>query len=87
MIYMPGVASETQLMHFDMAGIALSSGAACSSGKVETSHVLLAMGVSAQFAKCAIRVSPGIDNNMQDAEKFINAWKALYERAGAKKVA
>lgn len=87
MIYMPDVTSETQVMHFDMAGIEVSAGSACSSGKVETSHVLLAMGVKPEIAKCAIRVSLGNTNTMQDAEKFITAWKELYERVGNKKAA
>jgi len=86
-IAMPGVPSETQVMHFDMEGIAVSAGSACSSGKVETSHVLMAMGASPQLSKCAIRVSLGASNNLQDASKFINAWKTLYERAGTKKAA
>lgn len=87
MIVMPNVTSQTQVMHFDMEGIAVSSGSACSSGKVETSHVLLAMGVDPELAKCAIRVSLGINNTAKDAEEFINAWKLLYSRAGVKKAA
>lgn len=87
MIAMPGVPSETQVMHFDMAGIAVSAGSACSSGKVETSHVLLAMGVDYETAKCAIRVSLGKNNTMDDADKFVSAWKELYERAAISKAA
>lgn len=87
MVAMPFVTSETQIIHFDMEGIAISSGAACSSGKVETSHVLLAMGVNPELAKCAIRVSLGNNNTMQDAEHFISSWKRLYERTSSKKAA
>ncbi len=87
MLTMPGVLSETQVMHFDMEGIAVSAGSACSSGKIETSHVLLAMGVDPEIAKCAIRVSLGVNNTAENATKFINAWKALYERASKKQAA
>lgn len=83
MIYMPKVPAETQLMHFDMAGIEVSAGSACSSGKIETSHVLLAMGVSLQIAKCAIRISLGVTNTMEDVEKFITSWRELYERTSS----
>ncbi len=81
LIAMPGVASDTQLMHFDMAEIALSSGSACSSGKVETSHVLLAMGVNPALAQCALRISLGIDNTEQEAGQLILKWQELYSRA------
>lgn len=87
MIAMPYVPSGTQVMHFDMESIAVSAGSACSSGKVEVSHVLLAMGVPENLAKCAIRVSLGINNTIDDAEKFVIAWKKLYERAGIKRAA
>lgn len=87
MIAMPNATSETQIMHFDIEGIAISSGAACSSGKVETSHVLLSMGVSPILAKNAIRVSLGVNNTAMDVDKFITAWKSLYERTGSRKAA
>lgn len=87
MIAMPNITSQTQIMHFDMEGIAVSSGSACSSGKVETSHVLLAMGVAPELAKSAIRISLGINNTARDADKFINAWKKLYERVVSRKAA
>lgn len=77
---MPGVAAETQVMAFDLAGIAVSAGSACSSGKVEPSHVLLAMGVPANAAAEAIRVSFGWSNTAADAERFIDAWRALRRR-------
>src|SRR6185436_10364117 len=56
---MPGVAAETQVMAFDLAGIGVSAGAACSSGKVTRSAVLAAMGVEAAEADAAIRISCG----------------------------
>lgn len=81
---MPGVQGETQVMHMDISGIAISSGSACSSGKVKESHVLKAMAVSGHAAREAIRVSLGWKNTAADAARFIAAWQALYERAGRK---
>lgn len=77
---MPGVASETQLMHFDLEGISVSNGSACSSGKVSASHVLLAMGVDDRDASCALRVSLGNDTNERDVLAFVDAWTSLYAR-------
>lgn len=79
---MPGVASETQVMGLDLAGIAVSAGAACSSGKVQASHVLKAMGVDAREADCAIRISLGWTSEEADVDRFVEAWSALYARAG-----
>tara|TARA_Y100001970_G_scaffold283401_2_gene398484 strand:- start:105643 stop:106773 length:1131 start_codon:yes stop_codon:yes gene_type:complete len=75
---MPGVQSETQVMALDLAGIAVSAGSACSSGKVEPSHVLTAMGYSEAIGGCAIRVSIGWTNTEEDIDRFINTWKATY---------
>lgn len=77
---MAGVAAETQVMAFDLAGIAVSAGSACSSGKVEPSHVLLAMGVPATAAAEAVRVSFGWSSTASDAERFIETWRALRRR-------
>lgn len=81
---MPGVASDTQVMGFDLAGFAVSSGAACSSGKVEPSHVLAAMGVSDADARTAIRVSLGWSTADAEVEAFIGAWLALRRKLGAR---
>lgn len=81
-IAMPGVSGETQVIDFDLKGFAVSSGAACSSGKVEISHVLLAMGVDEALASCAIRVSLSPMTKEFEVDAFIVAWKALYERIG-----
>ena len=81
-ITMPGVAAETQVVALDLAGFAVSAGAACSSGKVGPSHVLAAMGVDEETASTAIRVSLGPDNDLIDIERFAAAWRALYSRAG-----
>lgn len=78
---MPGVKGETQVMAFDLAGIAVSAGAACSSGKVTPSAVLQAMGASKELAGQAIRVSLGRGNAAGDVERFVQAWKDLQDRA------
>ena len=80
-IIMTGVRGETQLINFDLAGIAISSGSACSSGKVSASHVLSAMGFSASEAECAIRVSVGYNTKDKDVSNFIEVWNRIYKRA------
>ena len=82
-IALPGVTSETQLMRLDLAGIAVSAGSACSSGKIAASHVLLAMGVPADEAKCAIRLSLGWDSRPADVTRFLEAWRPLAASAAA----
>lgn len=77
MIRMPGTAASTQLIRFDMAGISVSSGSACSSGKVGASHVLAAMGVPPEAASEAIRVSLGWTTTAADIDAFCAAWEAL----------
>lgn len=77
-ISMPDVGSELQVMNFDLAGIAISAGSACSSGKVKASHVLTAMGASEKDAAEAIRVSLGRLTTASDIDKFIEVWKKLY---------
>ncbi|MGO8867799.1 MAG: cysteine desulfurase family protein [Alphaproteobacteria bacterium] len=77
---MPGVASETQLIALDLAGIGVSAGSACSSGKVRPSHVLRAMGASEAEASSAIRVSLGWLTLPEEIERFIEAWGAVYNR-------
>lgn len=80
-IIMPGVTSETQLIDFDLNGIAVSAGSACSSGKVTVSHVLLAMGISQEQAACGVRISLGAATTEHELTRFITAWKALYARS------
>lgn len=75
---MPGVQSETQVMALDLAGVAASAGSACSSGKVEPSHVLRATGISDAISGCAIRVSLGWGTSPEDIDAFVEAWRALY---------
>lgn len=79
LIAMPGVSAESQVIALDLAGVAVSSGAACSSGKVRTSHVLDAMGLGA-LAGEAIRVSMGWATTDDDIERFLGAWTALRAR-------
>lgn len=85
-ITMPNVSSEIQLMNFDLAGIALSAGSACSSGKVSVSHVLTAMGVDKNTATTAMRVSMGWASTERDLETFAKEWARIYERCGASRV-
>ena len=80
---MPGVAAETQVMALDLAGVAVSAGSACSSGKVSPSHVLAAMGAGRELADQAIRVSLGWATVDADIDLMIDAWGALHARAGA----
>ncbi len=83
-ISMPGVASELQVMNFDLAGIALSAGSACSSGKVKASHVLKAMGASEEEAGSAIRVSLGWSTTEKQIKAFVENWEKLYRRKSPK---
>ena len=79
-VSMPGVPAETQVMGLDLAGVCISAGAACSSGKVQRSPVLEAMGVAAAEAACAIRISLGWNTESTDIERLITAWQDLYIR-------
>jgi len=74
---LPGIKAETAVIAFDLEGIAVSSGAACSSGKVQPSHVLAAMGVSGPLQRGAVRVSLGWNSGEADLEKFLGAWRKL----------
>jgi cysteine desulfurase len=78
---MPGVASSSQLVQFDLAGIAVSAGSACSSGSMKPSLVLEAMGLPSEIASCFIRVSFGPDTDEGDVDRFIAEWQAVRDRA------
>jgi cysteine desulfurase len=69
-----GMKAETAIIAFDLDGVAVSSGAACSSGKVQPSHVLAAMGVPPKLALGAIRVSLGATTTESEIDRFIAAW-------------
>jgi cysteine desulfurase len=73
----PGAKAETVLIALDLAGVAVSSGAACSSGKVAPSHVLAAMGVAPELATGAIRVSLGPTTTEAEIEFFLSAWRKV----------
>lgn len=76
-IALPGRLAETMVIRLDLAGIAVSAGSACSSGKVGASHVLEAMGLPAEISRSAIRVSLGAQTREQDIAAFLAAWKAI----------
>jgi cysteine desulfurase len=73
----PGAKAETAVIGLDLAGVAVSSGAACSSGKVGASHVLAAMDVPAALARGAVRVSLGYATQEADIDRFLAAWMTL----------
>ncbi|HEY5064379.1 MAG TPA: cysteine desulfurase family protein [Xanthobacteraceae bacterium] len=72
-----GMKAETAVIALDLEGIAVSSGAACSSGKVQPSHVLAAMGVSPALLRGAVRVSLGWSTDEADVARFLAAWRKL----------
>jgi cysteine desulfurase len=74
-----GVKAETAIIAFDLNGIAVSSGSACSSGKVQASHVLAAMGVAPDLARGAVRVSVGCSTTAADVDRFLGTWNKLAE--------
>ncbi len=74
---LPGVEGDSCVMALDLAGIAVSAGSACSSGKVHASHVLKAMGVDDRLSASAIRVSMGWTTKKGDIERFIGAWSKI----------
>jgi cysteine desulfurase len=79
----PGTDSEALLMHLDLAGIACSSGSACSTGSVEPSHVLAAMGLPRELGIAALRVSFGKETTADDVEAFLGALPKVVEKVRA----
>jgi cysteine desulfurase len=79
-IAVAGTKAETLVIGLDLAGVAVSSGSACSSGKVEASHVLSAMGVGSELERSAIRVSLGYGSTLADVDRFVEAWVVLVKR-------
>jgi cysteine desulfurase len=77
LLAVPGIKAETAVIALDLDGIAVSSGAACSSGKVQPSHVLAAMGVAPALAQGAIRVSLGPTTTESEVDRFLDAWIRL----------
>jgi cysteine desulfurase len=86
-LMMPGISSETQVMSFDLAGIEVSAGSACSAGRIEPPYVLTAMGVADVDALCALRVSLGWDTTEADIDRFVGEWGKIFERAGSRQAA
>ncbi|HEY8617738.1 cysteine desulfurase family protein [Phenylobacterium sp.] len=80
----PGYASELQVMALDLAGVMVSAGSACSSGKVKASHVLTAMG-QGDLAGCALRVSGGWNTTEADWNRFADAWFEAHARHAARR--
>lgn len=80
---LPSVASASQLVQFDLAGIAVSAGSACSSGSMKASRVLGAMGIDAETAGCVIRVSFGPATGEADIERFLREWRRIRDRGRA----
>jgi cysteine desulfurase len=76
-VALPGGKAETLVIGFDLDGVAVSSGSACSSGKVAPSHVLAAMGVAPELARGAVRVSLGATTAEADLDRFIQVWQKL----------
>jgi cysteine desulfurase len=79
-IAIPGVKAETMVIGLDLAGVAVSAGSACSSGKVEASHVLAAMGVAPGLAQAAIRISLGFGTGNTDIQYCLSALAGLIKR-------
>ena len=76
-VALPGARAETLVIQFDLAGIAVSAGAACSSGKVGANQTLLAMGLPENVAQAAIRVSLGWQSTQADVAAFSAAWRSI----------
>ena len=79
-IAVAGAKAETLVIGLDLEGVAVSAGSACSSGKVEASHVLTAMGLDPEIAAGAIRVSLGFSTRNTDIQVFLEAWSGLVAR-------
>ena len=80
---MPGVASSSQLVQFDLAGISISAGSACTSGSMKPSRVLEAMGLPEEISGTVIRVSFGPSTSEADIERFVAEWRRIKGRSKA----
>lgn len=80
----PGLDAETLLMALDLDGVAVSAGAACSSGKIGNPRVLDAMGVDRDLARGAVRVSLGWSSEPDDVDRFVESWSRVYARVRGK---
>ena len=86
-IGLPGVNNEVQVMSLDLAGVAISAGSACSSGKLTPSHVLQAMGADDDAAASAIRVSLGWQTTAAHCDRFVEAWTTVANRRAGSELA
>ena len=80
----PGVKNATAMMGLDLLGLSVSSGSACSSGKVGPSHVLAAMGVAPELADCALRISLGWNSTVDDVNAFVTGYQSILARQRAR---
>ena len=80
MILVPGIEGETVLMYLDQAGIAVSSGSACSAGNAAPSHVLAALGLVGDSGRSAIRVSFGRDNTLAEVDALVSALNGMLKQ-------
>lgn len=83
----PGLKNAVAMMGLDLLGLAVSSGSACSSGKVGPSHVLAAMGVPAELSECAMRVSFGWSSTIEDVEAYLRGFGEVVGRHKSRRVA
>jgi len=83
-VALPGTASASLLVQFDLAGIAVSAGSACSSGAMKGSAVLAAMGVPSDIAESFLRISFGPRTSEADIDRFLGEWRRIAERTRAK---
>src|SRR5439155_21370148 len=83
-VSLPGAASASLLVQFDLAGMAVSSGSACSSGAMKESAVLAAMGLPRELAAGYLRISFGPDTAEADIDRFLAEWRRIAERATAR---
>ncbi len=86
-VAVPGLSAETLVIALDLAGVAVSAGAACSSGKVGASHVLEAMDVKPETARAAVRISLGWESTERDVAAFLQAWSTITTRTRERAVA
>jgi cysteine desulfurase len=82
-ISLPGASSASLLVQFDLAGIAVSAGSACSSGKMKESAVLAAMGIAPEVAKGFLRISFGPRTTDVEVDAFLAEWSRIASRARA----
>jgi cysteine desulfurase len=83
-VALPGGSNASLLVQLDLAGIAVSAGSACSSGKMKASDVLAAMGVPPEVAGGFIRVSFGPHTSETDVDRFLDEWRKIADRHAAK---